>query len=125
MVAQRESHGRKALHGSLADNTYRARIMRIDAGIVTMVDAADDKVRLAADIAVQGYLHTVGRRARTGIHFQTLLLPHKLHSQRRPRRERGTKARARPLRGYNKDVVVCAKHVNKEIDASCGISIII
>ena len=90
-----------------------------------MIDTADDKVGLAANVAVQGYLHTVGRRARAGIHFQPFFQPHKLHSQRRPRRERGTETRARPLRGYNKDVVICAKYVNKEIDASCGISIII
>ena len=63
---QGEAHRRYALHAAFEDSTHGAAVVNADAGIVAMVDAAEDEVGLARHNLLHRQLHTIHRGAAAG-----------------------------------------------------------
>ena len=83
MVAQRESYRRDVLHAALKRHAHRAAIVYVDRPVVAVIDSAYHHVGTTVGKEfLQGYLHTVYRRAVARPHLEALLLTAQLQAQR-------------------------------------------
>ena len=126
MVAERESNRRDILHAALKRNAHRSTIMYVDRPVVAVIDSAYHHVGTTVGKEfLQGYLHTVNRRAIARPHLKTLFLATKLKTQRHCGREGCGKTRACRFRGTHYDIRHVTQHIDETVYAFGMIAVVV
>ena len=99
--------------------------MDVDRGIVAVIDAADDHIRLSRREFCQRHLHTVDGSAVARPYLDAFALGAQAQPQRFGGREGTGKAAAGLFGGTDEDVAHVGKHLHERVDALCLIAVIV
>lgn len=124
-IAKGEGYRRNAAHGSLDGYSNGAAILRIDRGIVSVIDASEYEVWHAWAHLIVGHLHTVYWSARTAVYRYSRLFADKMQRQGQWHRESTRLTRTGAVRGTHYDVTHIGHHVYEGIQAFGLIAVII